>query len=123
MTALTRGIRFHELTAELVENKGVDLMNMSPTLKDEYLGAVIVAYQELWNSMAQELSAPGGCMHRDEVFDLCSDRISDVDLSHAIVWWRLMRPDQRLLFLSEIFPCEYYEVGDNEGFGDDGACW
>lgn len=97
-----------------LENKGYDLTNMNPTMQDEYVGAMQTAYNEVWETMAQDMSAPSATMHRDEIFGMVSDRIHDLPLNPAIVWWRCMTPAQRGTFLPEIFPCEFYEVGNDD---------
>ena len=108
---------------KLIENKGVDLMNMSPTLKDEYLGEMSQTYNEIYERIGDDLSEPGATIQRDDLFDLCSDRVHDEELSNAIVWWRSMTQEQRCFFINDMFPYEFYEVGDNSGFGPDGTMY
>jgi len=116
---------------KMIRNKGVDLMNMSPTLVDEFIAEVARAYNSIYQEIGQDLSAPGACIDRDELFEICSDRYHDVvacgtiiheTMEKHVIWWLAMTQEQRDLFIKDIFPVEYYEVGDNSGFGPDGEC-
>lgn len=107
---------------KLRENQGVDLSTVHQSLLDHHMGLISKAYRDLWDTISQDISAPGACMHRDELFEICSDRLFNMGLPEKTSnWWRSMTPEQRGMFLAEIFPQEYYEVGDNSGFGEDGV--
>lgn len=87
----------------------------------EHLPAVIQAYHDLWETIAHDLSAPGACMHRDEVFQVCNDSFHMVGiLEKHLNWWLALTRDQRWDYRTSIFKLEFYEVGDNSGFGEDG---
>ena len=86
-----------------------------------HLPAIVSAYHDLWEMIAHDLSAPGACMHRDEVFSTCNDMLHKVGiLEKHLNWWLALTIEQRWDYRTSIFKCEFYEVGDNSGFGEEG---
>lgn len=84
--------------------------------------AICRAFKDIYDTIAHDLSAPGACMDREDIFDICCDHMSNAGLlDDAFKYWKDLNYYERHRYLIHAFPEEYYEVGDNSGFGEDGT--
>ena len=93
-------------------------------MSQKHAEAIRQAYNDVYQEIAHDLTAPGATMHRDELFPVCSDMLFRAEIPEdALAWWNGLTPGDRVLLSSAVLPDEYYEVGDNSGFGPDGTMY
>jgi hypothetical protein len=80
------------------------------------------AFDDIYQTIAMDLTAPGASMSREDLFSICCDHLGNGVLADTpLIWWRAQTYEYQQTLIPKIFDEGFYEVGDNEGFGPDGV--